>query len=90
MRKSLADRTVTVLTQLGVPASAGHVMVRSSSPQGLTVSPSGARCAAYCRDLVSDADLAAERAIAATLASRRPGDGILGEQDQRRRGRLGH
>ncbi len=40
-------------------------------------------------DLVSEADLEAERAIRTLLQSRRPGDGILGEEDEERLGESG-
>ena len=41
---------------------------------------SGVRAKSTPTDLVSEADLAAERAIRAVLARRRPGDSILGEE----------
>jgi myo-inositol-1(or 4)-monophosphatase len=41
---------------------------------------SGVRSKSGPTDLVSDADLAAEKAIRAVLADRRPGDAILGEE----------
>ena len=41
---------------------------------------SGVRSKSGPTDLVSDADLAAEKAIRSVLAERRPGDSILGEE----------
>jgi myo-inositol-1(or 4)-monophosphatase len=41
---------------------------------------SGVRSKSGPTDLVSDADFAAEKAIRAVLADRRPGDAILGEE----------
>jgi myo-inositol-1(or 4)-monophosphatase len=42
--------------------------------------PAGVRSKSGPTDLVSEADVAAERAIRAVLAERRPGDGVLGEE----------
>lgn len=42
----------------------------------------GVRTKSTPTDLVSDADLAAERAIRAVLAERRPGDAILAEEER--------
>ena len=49
----------------------------------------GVRSKSTATDLVSEADLASERAIQAGLARRRPDDGLLGEEGAARTGSSG-
>jgi myo-inositol-1(or 4)-monophosphatase len=57
-------------------AAAAALLARYQAAAG----PVGLATKSSATDLVSDADLAAETAIRAVLAERRPGDGILGEE----------
>jgi myo-inositol-1(or 4)-monophosphatase len=67
------------LLEVAVEAAraAGEILLDRYDAAG---GPVGVRTKSTDTDLVSDADLAAERAIRDVLARARPGDGILGEE----------
>jgi myo-inositol-1(or 4)-monophosphatase len=67
------------LLEVAVEAAraAGQILLDRYEAAG---GPEGVRTKSTDTDLVSEADLAAERAIRAVLGRERPGDGILGEE----------
>ena len=72
---NVADETeLLAIAQDAARAAAEEVMARFGG------AAKGVRSKSTSTDLVSDADLAAERAIREVLAERRPGDAVLGEE----------
>jgi myo-inositol-1(or 4)-monophosphatase len=70
-----ADELLAVANE-AADAAAAVLLDRYEAAAG----PVGLATKSSATDLVSEADLAAETAIRAVLAARRPGDGILGEE----------